>query len=1657
MKKFGAVRAAMSGDDNPQEQAVTQAPEDQDANRFRMEEGDGTSHAQRIVKELYLRYQKQLQRWRDYRNLFFFLAFVALFLAVLYTQRQANTAFKVHATLSDVLVPSDTVMGSTDDVYQWLKDLLNNVWVDPKCGDGLCESPFEFASYSRFGCRADCGKLQDVQKLTTVQIDVYFDFSHPIGSIPASDLMQQTSYNLCPVKTMYSGDCYYDSDIKFDRLSGSTTTIISDMPDGEWDLIMRRDIFMKTRGAVRDFAKLTAASYYYRVYLAALSAIAEQNTEMMLLNQAIAIATGDVLTYTKANLQAINGSAADFVYEQLLIATCSCKDVPISDAGGAITWYNNGIVDAFNNSNGGFKTWEDFNTQVCTPQGYADPTKWADQRQDTFTEYCVTQTGVCSETQPTAGVQFTTKNVTRKLGSNSTELINYCGKNLNQSLAWRNNQTTTVQRLMIDLRLGDGKTTGKIKARNTIYGSLRNNLIQKWPELFDPIFTAPRGSVAIGDMANARVDVLQEQFVLGVTYFTSPQPAFLNITRRTIYASNVTMQSIVERAHARINETRFQQRELLGIAVPRDTNYNYSYPDSITVEELLKAFHAALGVDPSSPLCANSGCTPVQLLDDTTIWLPNGTFPDANNTNLNQTFSSWAGKGLQTAYNLISWDGNTTAYMVANLDVRGPAYLGTCTSLPVSCLVNQNNDTVPYNCTDLSTGAPVPGNLSDISYRQNCEANCDRKLDCNTLCECYGTCTGDQMCLCEACDLLNKDAASDSSFVDISSVATAAANSIADLSQTGIGGGRKLKQDTTSQLTAVLTQVGQVKTQQDNIASQMTKLQTQVDRANQLAEARANDNRLIDLIQAGRQDIAAGQARVESKLDEIIGKQNASLAAAEAATAALNAIQGLAQRQLAAQQALEKAVQNQLTAIKTATYQGIISLTQALALWKRARRDRALTLKAAQLANIPCTMLPTSDNVFTLDNGNFVDNTTARERNIGLTNRVISGMLLHQFRTNDTNCTESKFSKIQQTCTGPVTLKSFGVDPVFKLGTTLYNPDYDDVNGDLVVQFYNCSLLTNPTYNVSFQNMTTNAAPYCAELYNSQGLPYAFHHFPLRDKTPGFPVFFDINLSQDGASTWETYLEEGLFLDQHTRQLTAEVVTYNAPLRIFGYFYVKFFFSDGGSIKVTYRLHTVRVELYNGYEDDVRFAFEIILTIWIFCMMLWTFYQILKTQREKKNFLKFFAHGWNWVDFISNGLLTACMIIWWIFKEHYAKKFDTSLRHDVYADLTPPANFLALNKEGTEMVGAWEEMHDLKDLIDMLNWYFALNGINILLLIARVLRLMDFQPRLGVVTRSLWLAGPDLIHFAIVAGMVFVGYAMMAHLIFGNAIEKFQTFGDSVNTCFEILLGNIDVNQDLRALGGLQSVAGALFFWSYELLVFMVLLNFLLAIIVDAFSEVKEKTHETVGIHTELYQLLRDKWRSLLGSCSANYISDAKLGALLKQWAGDDEDEDKKAVQGDVSKLLTILNEDLDEEDLRNVLMECLKDAPGHDEAAKAAQPKGIMRFLPQRRRVVASPQEVAQAAKYIVDRFGVPVEAEEEVFGGMDAGAAGGGMDAGGGMGLGGPAMDKERDQLAGALERLADVQRELAEGQRNLMSGQKQLAEQQAKLVTLMNTDQQ
>ncbi len=63
-------------------------------------------------------------------------------------------------------------------------------------------------------------------------------------------------------------------------------------------------------------------------------------------------------------------------------------------------------------------------------------------------------------------------------------------------------------------------------------------------------------------------------------------------------------------------------------------------------------------------------------------------------------------------------------------------------------------------------------------------------------------------------------------------------------------------------------------------------------------------------------------------------------------------------------------------------------------------------------------------------------------------------------------------------------------------------------------------------------------------------------------------MFFDINLSEEDAQQWNLYLKEGLFIDQNSKDIKVHLMTYNAPLRVFGYLEVDFEFSQGGSIQV---------------------------------------------------------------------------------------------------------------------------------------------------------------------------------------------------------------------------------------------------------------------------------------------------------------------------------------------------------------------------------------------------------------------------------------------------------------------------------------------------------
>jgi hypothetical protein len=65
-----------------------------------------------------------------------------------------------------------------------IADQIGSIWVDPVCGNGLCEQPKEQPAYghpdNRFGCEEDCGVEDNVSNLTLV-----LDYQRPaLGAAP---------------------------------------------------------------------------------------------------------------------------------------------------------------------------------------------------------------------------------------------------------------------------------------------------------------------------------------------------------------------------------------------------------------------------------------------------------------------------------------------------------------------------------------------------------------------------------------------------------------------------------------------------------------------------------------------------------------------------------------------------------------------------------------------------------------------------------------------------------------------------------------------------------------------------------------------------------------------------------------------------------------------------------------------------------------------------------------------------------------------------------------------------------------------------------------------------------------------------------------------------------------------------------------------------------------------------------------------------------------------------------------------------------------------------------------------------------------------------------------------------------------------------------
>jgi len=84
--------------------------------------------------------------------------------------------------------------------------------------------------------------------------------------------------------------------------------------------------------------------------------------------------------------------------------------------------------------------------------------------------------------------------------------------------------------------------------------------------------------------------------------------------------------------------------------------------------------------------------------------------------------------------------------------------------------------------------------------------------------------------------------------------------------------------------------------------------------------------------------------------------------------------------------------------------------------------------------------------------------------------------------------------------------------------------------------------------------------------------------------------------------------------------------------------------------------------------------------------------------------------------------------------------------------------------------------------------------------------------------------------------LLFVAFAQWGYLLFGQDLNGFKTMYDAVFSLFRIILGDFNFPEMEEA----DRVWGPIFFILYIFVIFFILINMFLAIIADAYTEVKE-------------------------------------------------------------------------------------------------------------------------------------------------------------------------------------------------------------------------
>jgi hypothetical protein len=138
--------------------------------------------------------------------------------------------------------------------------------------------------------------------------------------------------------------------------------------------------------------------------------------------------------------------------------------------------------------------------------------------------------------------------------------------------------------------------------------------------------------------------------------------------------------------------------------------------------------------------------------------------------------------------------------------------------------------------------------------------------------------------------------------------------------------------------------------------------------------------------------------------------------------------------------------------------------------------------------------------------------------------------------------------------------------------------------------------------------------------------------------------------------------------------------------------------------------------------------------------------------------------------------------------------------------------------------------------------------------IIRVVGYFTFHSRLAVISKTISHCRQDLVHFFIVFATLVFLFAYQAYVTLGHRLEGFKSLSWSLQSMAMLSIGEFDHAQIYQA----SPIFGSIVFWTGSLLLGLLLMNVLLAILIDGYLAAKvEEMDGTESIFTTLSAMLK--------------------------------------------------------------------------------------------------------------------------------------------------------------------------------------------------------